>query len=642
MCGIWGIVSNKKMLSANVLTDIMKKMMLLSESRGKEAAGVTILNSEGMSVIKRSIAANVLLKSNEYKNFLNENMKDNEEILVMGHSRLVTNGVQPQNNQPVVKHKMAMVHNGIIVNDAELWKENSELRRNYEVDTEIMVELFNKYLQDRDVEGALGKVYEQIQGMASTISILMGQRVLVAASNNGSLYYCICKDSGVVLLASEMLTIQKVVHKYKKYLGGRNSLRQINHGEIVSWGIRETSKDTRLIVNDGASANKYGRHNIFGEKQVSRFDIDFEKIKKIRRCTCCVPTETMPFIQFDENGVCNYCRTYKKQDYKGEKALQKWAYGIRKESKKNNCMVSFSGGRDSSYGLHYFVKELGLSPITYCYDWGMVTDLARRNQSRMCSKLGVELIVVSADIKKKRDNIRKNILAWLKKPNLGMVPIFMAGDKHYYYYANKVCKDYNINNILLATNPFEKTYFKSGFCGIQPEILQGKDHMLATERLPLTDVWNMGIYYLKQYGGNRAYINGSLVDTFAAAISYYIVPHNYFRLFDYIAWDENKVNKVLLDEYNWEIAADTESTWRIGDGTAPFYNYLYCLIAGFTENDTLRSNQIREGMLTREEALKLVYRDNMPRFDSMRWYFDVLDLDMQNVLERIQKVPKLY
>ena len=88
MCGIWGIVSNKKMLSANVLTDIMKKMMLLSESRGKEAAGVTILNSEGMSVIKRSIAANVLLISNEYKNFLNENMKDNEEILVMGHSQI--------------------------------------------------------------------------------------------------------------------------------------------------------------------------------------------------------------------------------------------------------------------------------------------------------------------------------------------------------------------------------------------------------------------------------------------------------------------------------------------------------------------------------------------------------------------------
>ena len=102
------------------------------------------------------------------------------------------------------------------------------------------------------------------------------------------------------------------------------------------------------------------------------------------------------------------------------------------------------------------------------------------------------------------------------------------------------------------------------------------------------------------------------------------------------------VNKVLLDEYDWEIATDTKSTWRIGDGTAPFYNYIYCLIAGFTENDTLRSNQIREGMLTREEALHLVYQDNEPRFDSLKWYFDVLNIDMVEVLKRINKMPKLY
>ena len=47
--------------------------------------------------------------------------------------------------------------------------------------------------------------------------------------------------------------------------------------------------------------------------QYSKYDIDFEKIKKIKRCTCCVLPETMPFIKFDDKGVCNYCRTYKKE-----------------------------------------------------------------------------------------------------------------------------------------------------------------------------------------------------------------------------------------------------------------------------------------------------------------------------------------
>ena len=38
----------------------------------------------------------------------------------------------------------------------------------------------------------------------------------------------------------------------------------------------------------------------------------------------------------------------------------------------------------------------------------------------------------------KRTNIRKNIKAWLKKPDLGMIPLFMAGDKFFFYYADKV------------------------------------------------------------------------------------------------------------------------------------------------------------------------------------------------------------
>ena len=72
-----------------------------------------------------------------------------------------------------------------------------------------------------------------------------------------------------------------------------------------------------------------------------------------------------------------------------------------------------------------------MNPVAYTYDWGMVTDLARRNQARLCSQLGVEHIWVSADIKQKRRNVRKNVEAWLKRPELGMVPLFMAGDKQF-------------------------------------------------------------------------------------------------------------------------------------------------------------------------------------------------------------------
>ena len=55
------------------------------------------------------------------------------------------------------------------------------------------------------------------------------------------------------------------------------------------------------------------------------------------------------------------------------------------------------------YSLHILVNELGLKPITYTYDWGMITDLIdSRNISLICSKMNVENIIVAANISRKR------------------------------------------------------------------------------------------------------------------------------------------------------------------------------------------------------------------------------------------------
>ena len=60
--------------------------------------------------------------------------------------------------------------------------------------------------------------------------------------------------------------------------------------------------------------------------------------------------------------------------------------------------------------LHLIKKEFGLRPVTFTYDWGMVTDLARRNVARICGQLGIQNILVSADIAQKRENCQQ--LTW--------------------------------------------------------------------------------------------------------------------------------------------------------------------------------------------------------------------------------------
>ncbi len=669
MCGIWAFASVDENLQLNQIRDMVRELFVLSETRGKEASGIASVGTEKVNIYKAAIPGSELVRTEGFDTFWNNNVVQTEkkQIAFVGHSRLVTNGseLEGDNNQPVFDKEAITVHNGIIVNVEELWNRHPEIRREHAVDTEIFVKLLEAYInQGIGVEDAVKRVYEDIRGMASTLTLLPARNLMVAASNNGSLYMMRSKNRKSVVFASERIILRKWItrsrgsdyfdeKKIVQVKAGTAAYVDMNTCGVVggTFGNRTNINHNIGIIKEFPIICEYYEKkrmrkknsvSILNESRLIRYDIDLEPIKNLRRCTKCILPETMPFIEFDEEGVCNYCRTYQKQQYHGEEKLRQWAEGLSENQNGLDSVVSFSGGRDSSFGLHYFVKELGLKPIAYSYDWGMVTDLARRNQSRMCAQLGIELIVVSANIRKKRENIRKNVSAWLKKPDLGMIPLFMAGDKQYFYYANKVQKDYHLDTVLLASNPFEKTYFKSGYCGVKPEILRLGEEKRAMERLPIGSIARMASHYLGQYATNPAYINSSVVDTALATMSYYVIPHNYFLLFDYIPWNESQVNDILINEYDWETAKDSKSTWRIGDGTSPFYNYVYYSVTGFSENDTLRSNQIREGMLNREEALELAFQDNQPRFDSIKWYFDTIGLSMYDALEVVSKMKKLY
>src|SRR5262249_26638405 len=131
-------------------------------------------------------------------------------------------------------------------------------------------------------------------------------------------------------------------------------------------------------------------------------------------------------------------------------------------------------------------------------------------------------------------------------------------------------------------------------------------------------------------------------DTMFAFHSAYMLKHDEHQLFEYVPWDEATIISTLRDEYDWELAPDTVSTWRIGDGTAAFYNYIYYNVAGFTENDAFRSNQIREGAITREAALKLVAAENEPRWDALKWYASTIGFSLDNALQVIAAMPRLW
>jgi hypothetical protein len=502
----------------------------------------------------------------------------------------------------------------------------------------------------------------------ATAIVFNDREEFLLGTNNGSLY--ILSDyENILIFASEKYFLLKLLEKYKlARIFPRILLKQVkpNSGILIDTinmkfydfgnakneyknysssvleqhysidlGAITNSADTKSVVID---VDKFALDPTNHHK-INLLEYNLDRIKKLKRCTKCVLPETFPFIEFNQDGVCNYCTNYVQRNQpKSLDELKALVKPYRRTGTEHACLVPFSGGRDSTYVLHFVKNVLELNPIAFTYDWGMVTDLARRNIARVCGKLGIENIIVAADIRKKREYIKKNINAWLKRPQLGMIPLFMAGDKYFFKYANQIRKQNNIKLQIWGINFLENTDFKVGFCGVEPQWDKDMIYSMNLKRqAKLFKFVGQNLLF------NPSYFNSSIWDTLGSFISRYLNPReDYYHFFDYHQWNEKEIEDILINEYDWETANDLNSTWRIGDGTASFYNYIYYTVAGFSEFDTFRSNQIREGMISREEALKAIFEENKPRYESLRWYLEIVGLDFESTIKKINAIPKLY
>ena len=68
---------------------------------------------------------------------------------------------------------------------------------------------------------------------------------------------------------------------------------------------------------------------------------------------------------------------------------------------------------------------------------------------------------------------------------------------------------------------------------------------------------------------------------------------------------------VITDDLKWGNYAYSKSTWRSDCRIALFKNYLYGQTMGFTKNDELLSNMIRENTISREEASGRLAAENL-------------------------------
>ena len=172
MCGIFGIVSDK-----NVKNSEIQLLAHHSEQRGKDSSGLFLSNYNGYAIHRANKAITTLLN----------HVSTSTTGLVMGHSRLITNGLV--DNQPVYRDGVCVIHNGIVVNHDALWGQVDKLRLQ-EIDTEIIAAIAADHLEKGGaVDGIATKVLRLCEGVVACALTLPKLGKLCLFSNNGSLYY---------------------------------------------------------------------------------------------------------------------------------------------------------------------------------------------------------------------------------------------------------------------------------------------------------------------------------------------------------------------------------------------------------------------------------------------------------------------
>lgn len=144
----------------------------------------------------------------------------------------------------------------------------------------------------------------------------------------------------------------------------------------------------------------------------------------MRYCARCIMPDTRPNVTLDEEGVCNACRTHERKreiDWEArEKAFRQAVQHAQERSEGYDCLIPVSGGKDSTWQV-VTCLEYGLNPLAVSWKPPARTEVGRQNLDNLVS-LGVDHVdyQVSPEVE------RKFLYAALARFGDPAIPMHMA------------------------------------------------------------------------------------------------------------------------------------------------------------------------------------------------------------------------
>ncbi len=344
----------------------------------------------------------------------------------------------------------------------------------------------------------------------------------------------------------------------------------------------------------------------------------------LKRCSRCVIPETHETIVYDEKGVCNICRQhdYKQDriDWSSKKSDFDQLINEYRGKGDYDCIVPFSGGKDSTWTLYYLMKEYGLKPLVVRFDHGFLRPKLQANTLQTIRTLGVDFHHFTPNWKvvqklMLQSFLEKGDFCWHCHSGIFAYPMWVA-------------IRYEVPLIIWGEPSAEYTAYYSYD---QPEEVDEKRFNRFV---------NLGITAEDMF----IRLEGSIDER-------ELKPFTYPRLKDlrrigyrsvclgsYIPWDVKRQSEIIEAELGWS-GDEVENV-------PPGYNYekVECYLQGvrdyikyikrgYTRPAHLASIDVRNGRLTREDALDLIHRYEGKKPPSLQIFLDYIGLTEEEFME---------
>jgi len=213
MCGIAGV----RQYGERPIDELMIRDLLVSlEHRGIDACGIALQNSLGeVSIIKKDDSPWRFVVSDDYKDFIEEYLTDDTKIALV-HTRAATKGNPrlAKNNHPMFSGKGAIIHNGVIHNDSELFR-TLDLKREADTDSDIIRAIVDKFGITPEAINRL----KQLRGSCASASIHPDYPGKILLTRSGSPLSVGSTSDGLFMFASEKNVIHRAMRPWHERFG---------------------------------------------------------------------------------------------------------------------------------------------------------------------------------------------------------------------------------------------------------------------------------------------------------------------------------------------------------------------------------------------------------------------------------------